>query len=87
MLNQLIRPARGFQTMKTAYATIKGFETMRVIRRGHCICREPGAAWEVRFVTNCSGCLYSGAGHKAKRVHQELMKQSRRARGKTSKWR
>jgi len=50
LLKQLIRPARGFQTMKTAYATIKGFEIMHMIRRGHCICREPGAAGEVRFV-------------------------------------
>ena len=49
-LKQLIRPARGFQTMKTVFATIKGFEIMRMIRRGHCICREPGAAGEVRFV-------------------------------------
>jgi len=34
-LKQLIRPVRGFQTMKTAYATIKGFEIMRMIRREH----------------------------------------------------
>ena len=26
-LKRLIRPTRGFQSMKTAYATIKGFET------------------------------------------------------------
>ena len=28
-LKQLIRPVRGFKTLKTAYATIKGFEVMR----------------------------------------------------------
>ncbi len=33
-LKQLIRPVRGFKTMKTAYATIKGFETMRALRKG-----------------------------------------------------
>ena len=55
VLKQLIRPARGFQTMKTAYATIKGFEIMRMIRRGHCICREPGTAGEVRFVNKLFG--------------------------------
>ena len=33
-LKQLIRPVRGFKTMKTAYATIKGFETMRTLRKG-----------------------------------------------------
>jgi DDE superfamily endonuclease len=34
-LKRLIRPTRGFQSMKTAYATIKGFEIMRMIRRRH----------------------------------------------------
>ena len=29
-----IRPVRGFKTLKTAYATIKGFETMRALRKG-----------------------------------------------------
>ena len=33
-LKQLIRPVRGFKTMKTAYATIKGFEVMRSLRKG-----------------------------------------------------
>ena len=34
MLKQLIRPVRGFKSMKTAYATIKGFEVMRALRKG-----------------------------------------------------
>ena len=54
-LKQVIRPTRGFKTMKTAYATIKGFEIMRMIRRGHCILREPGAVGEVRFVNKLFG--------------------------------
>jgi transposase-like protein len=29
-LKRVIRPTRGFQTMRTAYATIKGFEIMRM---------------------------------------------------------
>ena len=33
-LKQLIRPVRGFRTLKTAYATIKGFEVMRARRKG-----------------------------------------------------
>lgn len=33
-LKQLIRPVRGFKTLKTAYATIKGFEVMRAVRKG-----------------------------------------------------
>lgn len=31
---QLIRPVRGFKTLKTAYATIMGFEVMRALRKG-----------------------------------------------------
>jgi hypothetical protein len=36
--------------MKTAYATIKGFEVMRMIRKRQCILLVPGIAGEVRFV-------------------------------------
>jgi len=33
-LKQLLKPVRGFKTLKTAYATIKGFEVMRALRKG-----------------------------------------------------
>src|SRR5208337_912255 len=33
-LKQLIQPVRGFKTLKSAYATIKGFEVMRALRKG-----------------------------------------------------
>jgi hypothetical protein len=33
-LKQLIGPVRGFKTLKTAYATIMGFEVMRALRKG-----------------------------------------------------
>ena len=33
-LKRLINPVRGFQSLKTAYATIKGFEVMRAFRKG-----------------------------------------------------
>ena len=33
-LKQLIHPVRGFKTLKTAYATIMGFEVMRALRKG-----------------------------------------------------
>ena len=32
-LKQVIKPVRGFKTMKTAYATLKGFEVMRALRK------------------------------------------------------
>ena len=33
-LKRLIRPVRGFKTLKAAYATIKGFEVMRAFKKG-----------------------------------------------------
>ena len=33
-LKQLIKPACGFKVMKSAYATIKGFEIMRMLKEG-----------------------------------------------------
>lgn len=49
-LKRLINPARGFKTLPTASATIKGFEVMRMIRKRQCLLLEPGTAGEVRFV-------------------------------------
>ena len=49
-LKRVIQPTRGFQTMKTATATIKGFEVMRMIRRGHCLTCKPHVKDEVRFL-------------------------------------
>jgi IS6 family transposase len=49
-LKRVIRPVRGFQTMRTATPTIKGFEVMRMIRRGHCLPCKPHVYDEVRFV-------------------------------------
>jgi transposase, IS6 family len=54
-LKPVIRRVRGFKTMRTAAATIKGFEIMRMIRRGHCILKGPGARGEVRFVNRLLG--------------------------------
>ena len=33
-LKQLVRPVRGFKTLKSAYAAIKGFDVMRALRKG-----------------------------------------------------
>ncbi len=33
-LKRLINPVRGFQSLKTAFATIRGFEVMRMFRKG-----------------------------------------------------
>ena len=54
-LKRLIQPTRDLQTMRTAYATIRGFEIMRMIRRSHPMLREPGVVGEVRFVNKLFG--------------------------------
>jgi transposase, IS6 family len=54
-LKRVIRPTRGFQSMKTAAATLKGFEIIRMIRRGHCIQRERRVTGEIRLVNQLFG--------------------------------
>jgi transposase, IS6 family len=46
-LKQLINPTRGFKTLPTASATIKGFEVMRMIRKRQCLMLESGTMGEV----------------------------------------
>jgi transposase, IS6 family len=50
-LKRVIRPTRSFQGMKTASATIRGFEIMRMIRRGHCMLPATGVTGEIRLVS------------------------------------
>ena len=40
--------------MKTASSTIKGFEVMRMIGRGHCITCKPNMKDEVSFINKLS---------------------------------
>ena len=56
-LKQLIRPVRGFKTMKTAYATIKGFEVMRALRKGQAemFALQGGIVGEARIVERAFG--------------------------------
>ena len=56
-LKQLIRPVRGFKTMKTAYATIKGFEVMRALRKGQARAFnvQGGIKGEVRMIERAFG--------------------------------
>ena len=55
-LKQLIRPVRGFKTLKTAYATIKGFEVMRALRKGQgrCFNFQGGVIGQVRMIERAS---------------------------------
>src|SRR4051794_27021531 len=54
-LKRVIGPTRGFQTMNTAAATLKGFEIMRMIRRGHCIRWNRQATGEAGLVNQLFG--------------------------------
>jgi transposase-like protein len=54
-LKRMIRPTRGFQTMKTAAATLTCFEIMRPCLRGHCIPRKHQATGEVRLINQLFG--------------------------------
>ncbi len=56
-LKRLIKPTLGFKSMKTAYATIKGFEVMQALKnkqaRGFQI--QPGIMGEVRLIERAFG--------------------------------
>ena len=51
-LKLLIRPVRGFKTLKTAYATMRGFEVMRALRKGQAgmFALQGGIVGEARIV-------------------------------------
>ena len=53
----LIRPVRGFKTLKTAYATIKGFEVVRALRKGQArvFTLQDGIVGEARVVERAFG--------------------------------
>src|SRR3989338_4210135 len=57
-LKRLINPVRGFQSMKTACATIKGFEVMRMFKKGQFNVWMVGNRNEISFINSQFG-LYS----------------------------
>ena len=56
-LKQLIRPGARVQDLKTAYATIKGFEVMRALRKGQAsiFALQGGIVGEARIVERAFG--------------------------------
>lgn len=54
-LKRLIKPTLGFKSMKTAYDTIKGFETMRSLKKKQdgVFRLQNGVMGEVRLVERC----------------------------------
>ena len=59
-LKRLIRPTLGFQSMRTARATIKGFEVMRMFKKGQFSLwiEAVGGGTEARFINRLFG-LYA----------------------------
>ena len=53
-LKRRINPVRGFQSMKTAYATMKDFEVMCMFKKGPFKCWQYGQGLvdEIRLITN-----------------------------------
>jgi len=51
-LKRLIKPTLGFKSLRTAYATIKGFEVMLALRKNQARpwCLQPGATGEIRLI-------------------------------------
>ena len=64
-LKLLIRPVRGFKTLKTAYATIKGLEVMRALRKGQArmFAIQGGIVGEDRRACLRCGTVHSDRGH------------------------
>jgi hypothetical protein len=58
-LKRLIKPTLGFQSLRTAFATIKGFEVMRALKKGQgSLFRYlPGVAGEVSLVHRAFGLI------------------------------
>jgi hypothetical protein len=73
-LKQLIRPVRGFKTMKTAYTTIKGFEVMRALRKCHAaMFNLTGDVWgKVRILERAFGIEISMLAEVVARIGESL---------------
>ena len=54
-IKRRIRPMLGFKSAKTASATLKGIEVIRMIRKLQCILLKPGVAAEVRLFNKLFG--------------------------------
>ena len=85
-LKRLIRPTLGFQSMKTAYATIKGFEVMRMFKKGqfkHWIGAVSGGteASFVRYTSALAAPVSTHARETPSRAFGSLIRDLRREAG------
>lgn len=54
-LKKLITPMRGFKSLSSAKATLRGTEAIRTIKHGHVHGKSPGVTGEIRFVEGLFG--------------------------------
>ena len=73
-LKMLIKPVRGFKSLPTAYATIKGFEVMRALRKGQAKawCIQPGIREEVRLIERAFGIGPSALSEAMELINQHF---------------
>ena len=73
-LKRVIRPTLGFRTMKTAYATLRGFEVMRALKKGQAALwqYQDGIADVVRLVERAFGLGPSGLHEAVARLTENL---------------
>jgi len=73
-LKRPIKPTLGFQSMKTAYATIKGFEIMRMIKKKQTRAYHifDGVKGEIRLIERCFGLGNSVMADLMEFVHEAL---------------
>lgn len=75
-LKRIIKPTLGFKSIKTAHATIKGFEAMRSLKKGQAsfYCLQGGVRGEVRLIERCfhiGNCAITDAMEILNKLYQE----------------
>lgn len=75
-LKRVIRPTLGFKSMKTANATLKGFEVMRALKKGQAALwqYQDGVRGEVRLVERAFGIGPSGISEAMQTFEAQLTK-------------
>lgn len=74
-LKRIIKPMRGFKSITTAYATIRGVEVMRALRKGQAkswTMLQPGVAGEVRLIERAFGLGHTVLAEVFQYVEEEM---------------
>lgn len=86
-LKRLIKPTLGFKSMKTAYATIKGFEVMRAIKKGQARAGQiqKGIQGEIRLIERAFGIGKCALAEAIDQINEEMAKNPQFEYGMLSK--